>query len=75
MKGEIYQWGHSRRFNSYTEHIRNTFGGRMQKVVVDAGFTCPNRDGLVAYGGMARKASEGAPIAITTPSIHLIAAL
>ena len=46
-----YPWGHSRRFNSYTEHIRKTFGGRIQKVVVDAGFTCPNRDGTKGTGG------------------------
>ncbi len=48
---ERYSWGHTRRFNSYTEHIRKTFGGRMQKVVVDAGFTCPNRDGTKSFGG------------------------
>jgi radical SAM protein (TIGR01212 family) len=46
-----YPWGHKRRFNSYTEYIRRTFGGRVQKVVVDAGFTCPNRDGLKGTGG------------------------
>lgn len=47
----MYPWGHNRRFNSYTEYIRNTFGGRVQKVVVDAGFTCPNRDGSKGTGG------------------------
>jgi len=47
----LFPWGHSRRFNSYTEHVRRTFGGRMQKVVVDAGFTCPNRDGTKGTGG------------------------
>jgi len=46
-----YPWGHKRRFNSYTEYIRKTFGGRVQKVVVDAGFTCPNRDGTKGTGG------------------------
>jgi len=47
----MFPWGHNRRFNSYTEYIRNTFGGRIQKVVVDAGFTCPNRDGTKGSGG------------------------
>ena len=51
LRNEHYPWGHNRRFNSYTEHIRETFGGRMQKVVVDAGFTCPNRDGTKGFGG------------------------
>jgi len=47
----LFHWGHKRRFNSYTEYIRKTFGGRIQKVVVDAGFTCPNRDGTKGNGG------------------------
>jgi len=47
----VYQWGHTRRFNSYTEYVRKTFGGRIQKVVVNAGFTCPNRDGSKGTGG------------------------
>jgi hypothetical protein len=51
LNPEQFPWGHPRRFNSYTEHIRKTFGGRMQKVVVDAGFTCPNRDGTKGTGG------------------------
>lgn len=51
MTGEIFSWGHRRRFNSYTEYIRKTFGGRIQKVVVNAGFTCPNRDGTKGTGG------------------------
>lgn len=46
-----FPWGHDRRFNSYTEYIRRTFGGRVQKVVVNAGFTCPNRDGVKGTGG------------------------
>jgi uncharacterized protein len=51
VNGALFQWGHQRRFNSYTEHIRKTFGGRVQKVVVNAGFTCPNRDGMKGTGG------------------------
>ena len=40
-----------RRFNSYAAYFKKIFGGRVQKVSVDAGFTCPNRDGTVARGG------------------------
>jgi len=47
----IFPWGHSRRFNSYSEYFKTTFGVRVQKVSIDAGFTCPNRDGLLAKGG------------------------
>ena len=46
-----FSWGHGRRFNSYTEYIRKEFGGRVQKVSVDAGFTCPNRDGTKGIDG------------------------
>lgn len=46
-----YPWGHSKRYNSYPEYFRKHFGERIQKISVDAGFTCPNRDGKLAYGG------------------------
>ena len=46
-----YPWGHKRRFNSYMEYFRKTFGERVQKVTIDAGFTCPNRDGTKGHGG------------------------
>ncbi len=48
---EPYPWNHSRRFNSYAEYIKKQFGERVQKVTVDAGFTCPNRDGSFGTGG------------------------
>lgn len=47
----LYSWGDSRRFNSYSGYFRQIFGGRVQKVVIDAGFTCPNRDGFLSTGG------------------------
>lgn len=46
-----YLWGNKRRYNSYADYIRQKFGGRIQKVSVDAGFTCPNRDGALGTGG------------------------
>lgn len=49
--GMIYPWGDRRRFNSYSAHIRKMYGGRIQKVSIDAGFTCPNRDGTRGSGG------------------------
>ena len=47
----MYPWGDNRRFNSYAAYFRRTFGHRIQKVAVNAGFTCPNRDGTVGRGG------------------------
>lgn len=40
-----------KRYNSYNTYLRERFGCRVQKVSVDVGFTCPNRDGTVATGG------------------------
>lgn len=47
----VYPWGDSRRYNSYAGYFRRVFGGRVQKLSADAGFTCPNRDGTIAEGG------------------------
>lgn len=46
-----FPWGHQRRFNAASNAIRKKFGGRIQKVTLDAGFTCPNRDGTKSTGG------------------------
>jgi radical SAM protein (TIGR01212 family) len=47
----MYEWGDNRRFNSYSRYFRELLGERVQKVTVNAGFTCPNRDGTVGVGG------------------------
>jgi uncharacterized protein len=39
------------RYHAYSFFLRGKFGRRVQKVSVDAGFTCPNVDGSVAVGG------------------------
>lgn len=46
-----YPYPGNKRYNSYNEYFKRTFGGRVQKLSVNAGFTCPNRDGAVATGG------------------------
>lgn len=40
-----------KRYNSFGEYFRKKYGVRMQKLVIDAGFTCPNRDGTLGTGG------------------------
>lgn len=47
----MYAWGDDRRYNSYANHFRRMVGSRVQKVAVNAGFTCPNRDGSLSTGG------------------------
>jgi uncharacterized protein len=39
------------RYVRFTDHLRQTFACRVHKVCIDAGFTCPNRDGVLAVGG------------------------
>jgi len=46
-----FSWGHDRRFNAYSNYFRRIYGARVQKVSIDAGFGCPNRDGSKGFGG------------------------
>jgi uncharacterized protein len=48
-----YPWGHERRYNDYPSYIKKMFGGRVQKLSINAGFTCPNRDGSKSTKGCA----------------------
>lgn len=41
----------ARRYNSFGQYMRDLYGQAVYKVNVDAGFTCPNRDGTIATGG------------------------
>lgn len=38
-------------FITYSSYLRKRYGRRVQKVGIDAGFTCPNRDGSLGTGG------------------------
>lgn len=44
-------FGEGRRYNSFVGYFKKKYGERLQKIVLDAGFTCPNRDGKVGRGG------------------------
>ncbi len=46
-----FPWGNSRRFHSLADYYKQRYGSRIQKVSIDAGFTCPNRDGTKGKGG------------------------
>lgn len=43
-------WG-GKRYHTLNYHLRETFGQKVFKVPLDAGFTCPNRDGTRGRGG------------------------
>lgn len=40
-----------KRYLDYSSFIKSTFGERVQKISLDIGFSCPNRDGSKGYGG------------------------
>ncbi len=44
-------WKNNKRYYDLKSYWRNLFGCTVHKLQIDAGFTCPNRDGHVATGG------------------------
>ena len=46
-----YSFPNDKRYNSFVGYFKQKYGERLQKIVLDAGFTCPNRDGKVGRGG------------------------
>lgn len=59
MEHMPFAWGSRRRFHSWTDHCHRKYGGRLQKVAVNAGFSCPNRDGTIGMGGCSFCNNEG----------------
>ncbi len=51
-------WG-DKRYHTWNYHLRSVFGEKVFKVPLDAGFTCPNRDGTAGYGGCIFCSSRG----------------
>ncbi len=51
MDKQVFSWGHNKRYNDYSTHFRSIFNEKVQKISIDAGFTCPNRDGTKGFGG------------------------
>ncbi len=46
-----HPWGHPKPYNDFSSYFRKKFANRVQKISIDAGFTCPNRDGSRGHGG------------------------
>ena len=40
-----------KRYHAFSDLLKREFGCRVHRISVDAGFTCPNRDGTVGTGG------------------------
>ena len=51
-------WLESHRYYPFSAYLRENFSVKIHKVSIHAGFTCPNRDGLVGVGGCTYCANE-----------------
>lgn len=51
MTDKKFQWGNNKRYNDFPSSFKRRFSERIQKISIDAGFTCPNRDGSKGVGG------------------------
>lgn len=60
--------GSGKRFYPYFWYLRKKYGGRIAKVPLDGGFTCPNRDGSKGIGGCIYCSSAGSGDFIASPS-------
>lgn len=69
MENKPIQWG-DKPYHSLDYYLKNTFGEKIYKIALDAGMTCPNRDGKLdtrgcifcSAGGSGDFASQGASI-------------
>ncbi len=43
--------GTDKRYNQYSQYLKNKFGAKVYKITLDAGFSCPNRDGTISDRG------------------------
>ncbi len=58
-------------YNDYSAYLRERHGCRVYRIGLDAGFTCPNRDGSKGYGGCAYCNEDGSRSAYTDPKYSL----
>ena len=56
-----------KRYFTLNAYLRKKYGARVHRVAIDAGFTCPNRDGTISSGGCAYCAEHGARAAYVDP--------
>ena len=49
-----------KRYTTFTAELRQRFGCRVQRIALDAGLTCPNRDGSLGIGGCSFCGDRGA---------------
>lgn len=48
-----------KRYHTYNYYLKTKYNCKVAKVILDAGFTCPNRDGKKGYGGCIYCSNKG----------------
>lgn len=61
----------NKRYYTYDYYLRKTFGGKCAKIPIDAGFTCPNIDGVCGVGGCIYCSGRGSGDFAELPSLSV----
>ncbi|MGL5756862.1 MAG: TIGR01212 family radical SAM protein [Paraclostridium sp.] len=62
----------NKRYHTWNYYLRSTFGEKVFKVSINAGFSCPNIDGTITYGGCTYCSKEGSGDFAGNPNDNLI---
>lgn len=63
--------GSGKRFYAYSSFLKQRYGGRIAKIPLDGGFTCPNRDGTKGVGGCIYCSSYGSGDFVASPALSI----
>ena len=67
-----FPWVANKRYNAFGPYLRSLFGVRVRKIGIDAGFTCPNRDGTKGHGGCIYCEGSGSRAPYVNPDLPVI---
>lgn len=59
------------KYLTLNEYLKNTFGCKVYKISINAGFTCPNRDGTISTGGCIFCSKGGSGDFTSSPSLSI----
>lgn len=57
-------------YYTLNQYLHEKFGGKVYKISIDGGMTCPNRDGKISFGGCSFCAEGSGQFAMTGDSIY-----
>ena len=58
-------------YNDYNTYLRSKYGCKVYRIGLDAGFSCPNRDGTKGYGGCIYCSESGSRSGYTDPAMSV----